>query len=263
MNLTDIAILSIAEGVADVWPIDATGHTLLVAGLLGWRAGTIGVAVHLGTALALLAFLWRDVIFISQGLWKLRKMRVEPGTRLLAKAVTVAFPWVAMQIFWGPPLTAKPADLLLVGITTILCAFLMGAADRMCMTVKRIEHMGAVVALVLGVTQLAAYLSGVGRIAAGLTAARIMGFERPAAYRFLLLANALILLAVGSNDALQAILHEGLHPGSGDLIAGGVSFALVLVATGVGLAWTNRMGLLPFAVYRFILGLIMVGLALI
>lgn len=259
MQLPDLIILALVEGVADVLPIDATGHALAVAKLLGWRAGTISAAVHLGAACALLLYLWRDILLIVQGLWKLRRARIEPGTSLLAKALITAVPWLAATAFLGTPPVPGLGDLPMVGGVTIVCALLMGVIDKLCMTVKRIEHLGGATALIVGVMQLFALVPGVGRVAVALTTVRLLGLERPDAYRFVLLANVPILLADAGMHAVQYSL-EGLQPTDSDLMVFGVTFLFVLAALPLAMAWISRAGLLPFAVYRLLIGAGLIGL---
>ncbi len=259
MQLPDLVILALVEGVADALPLDATAHALVVAKLLGWRAGTIDAAIHLGAAGALLLYLWRDVLLIGQGLWKLRRARIEPGTNLLAKALITAMPWLVGTALLGAPPAAGLGDLSLVGWVTIGCALLMGVVDKLCMTVKRIEHLGGATALIVGATQLFALVPGVGRVAVALTAVRLLGLERPDAYRFVLLANVPILLADGGMHAVQYSL-QGLQPADSDLMAFGVTFVLVLLALPLAMAWVRRAGLLPFTVYRLLIGAGLVGL---
>lgn len=260
MNLPDFLVLALVEGVADALPIDATAHSLLASKILGWRAGTIGVSIHLGAALALFAFLWREVGLIGQGLWKLRKARIEPGMRLLTKVLVTAAPWVVIVTVNGHPAPPQLSDLLVVGLVTILCAVVLGVSDRLCMTVKRVEHVGGLSAIVVGLAQLLAVFPGVGRSAAVLTATRMLGVERPAAYRYMLLVNIPALLAESGHDAVQFFL-QGVRPSATDALAAGITFALVLLAVSVGMSWANRISLMPFALYRLAVGAGLVALS--
>jgi len=240
--------------------VDAAGHALLATVLLGLHAGGLQIAIQFGTALAILVYLWRDVGLIGQGLLRLRKMRVEPGTQLLARAMAVAAPGLIARAWFSAPAALTPADLATTGFVIILVGLAMGIADRLCMTVKRVEHLGMIDALILGASQLLAFLPGIGRLAAGLLAARLLGFERPAAYRFLLLADAALLLTGGGSEGMGALL-RGKLPESSDLLAGSVSFVLTLTAVALAVAWIRRVGLLPFAIYRLLLGVAMIALA--
>ncbi len=254
MNLPDLVILALVEGVADVLPIDASAHALLVSKVVGWRAGSIAIAIHLGAALALGVYLWREVGQIGLAILRLRKARIEPGLRLLIKALLTAAPWIALAATIGTAPVAPLSDLALVGGITILCALAMGVIDRLCMTVKRVEHIGGITALTIGLAQLLAFIPGVGRVAVALTTARLLGLERPAAYRFVLLANIPVLLAAATDEVVQNLI-KGVRPATTDILAFGLTFALVLLATAVAMSWVRALGLLPFALYRLGLGI--------
>lgn len=258
LEFVDVVILALTEGVARVLPLDETGHRALLAAYSGWEAGSILVAIQAGALLALLVWLWRDMMSIGQGLWKLRKGRMEPGTRLLGKALVAALPWIAIVEGWLGPLEAH---LAVVGILTILSALAMGLIDRMSMTVKRIEHLSPTAAAAIGLMQLVAILPGVGRVAVALTMGRLIGLERPAAYRFVLLASVPVLLVSTLHSALDYSL-RGVGPGGGDLLALGLTFPLVLLAVFLTNAWMQRASLGLFALYRFFLGALMLWLAL-
>lgn len=262
LNILDLIILAMAEGVADILPVDPSGHAVLVSKLMGFRAGSIVISIHFGAVLAILAYAWRDVLLVGHGLWKLGQGRTEPGIRLLIKILVAAAPWFLAQMLlsdWQRP--AEWSDLAVIGLTTVLCAAIMGATDRLCMTVKRIEHMGLGGALLLGLCQLPALLPGVGRMAAAVTAARLLGLERPAAFRFLLLSSVPGLVLEG----VRKVAHysaQGAAPQAADILGCGLTFLFCLAAISLAMNWMHRAGLLPFTLYRLALGVGLVAMAL-
>jgi undecaprenyl-diphosphatase len=261
VNLPQLVVLALVEGVADILPIDASAHSLLAARLFGWQTWPIRVPVHAATVAALMAYLWRDIAAVGDGLWKLRRARLEPGTRLLAKVLVAALPWLLVVTGLGTAALPHMSDLAVIGVITLACAVAMGLADRLCLTVKRIEHIGGVTALVVGIVQLLGLVSGVGRMAAALTAARLLGMERPAAFRYVLLVSLPVLIERCGRE-LARYLQQGVHPGAADLLAAGVTFVLVLAAAAIGMSLIRRGGLIPFAVYRLLFGAALLVLGL-
>jgi len=257
LEFVDVIILALIEGVAGILPLDDSGHRALLAAVSGWQAGTIGVSIQAGALLAIILWLWRDIVLIGQGLWKLRKGRVEPGARLLTKALLAALPWILMESWLG----RLEIPLALVGGLTILSALIMGAIDAMSMTVKRIEHLSPTATAAIGLIQLTALLPGIGRMAMALTMARMIGLERPAAYRFVLLATIPVLLVSTLSSGILYTV-QGIGPGNGDLLGLGFSFILVWLAVALTNAWINRASLLPFALYRLVLGGLMIWVSL-
>jgi undecaprenyl-diphosphatase len=262
VNLPDLGILALIEGVADVIPIDASAHIQLATRLLGWRAGPLAAVLHLGTALAIMSYLWRDMAQIGIGLWRLRKARLEPGTRLLGKILLAAAPLLVALGGVGGFQAPRITNLFALGVITLFCALIMLFADRLSLTVKRIEHIGLGTTLAVSLVQLCSLVPGVGRVAAALIAARLFGMERQDAYRFILLVSLPILLGEALMEFAQ---NQAAHKQAGlsDLLAGLITYCLVLFVLPIAFSLIRRAGLLPFAVYRLLFGAMLVALGMI
>ena len=94
-----------------------------------------------------------------------------------------------------------------------------------------------------------------------LTMARMIGLERPAAYRFVLLASIPVLLVSCLRSGFLYTV-QGIGPGDGDMLGLGFSFVLVWLAVAITNAWISRASLLPFALYRLVLGGLMIWVSL-
>lgn len=77
VNFIQVIVLGLLQGVAELFPISSLGHTVIIPGLLGWGNLTtneeflpIVVMLHLGTAVALLMFYWRDWVALIRAFFK-------------------------------------------------------------------------------------------------------------------------------------------------------------------------------------------------
>src|SRR5579862_1861102 len=68
-------MLGLLQGVSELFPVSSLGHSVILPKLVGWDIHqnasyflTFLVALHLATALVLLAFFWRDWVRILRGL---------------------------------------------------------------------------------------------------------------------------------------------------------------------------------------------------
>ena len=85
MPLFHIIILALVQGVTEFLPISSSGHLVLVPWLLGWQDQgiIIDVAVHVGTLGAVMAYLWRDIVRMLDGLMRMVKGKgVNDGAKL-------------------------------------------------------------------------------------------------------------------------------------------------------------------------------------
>lgn len=69
MTLLQAIIISLLQGASELFPVSSLGHTIVLPTLLGWRNINLSsdgpflpfvVTLHLGTALALILFYWRE-----------------------------------------------------------------------------------------------------------------------------------------------------------------------------------------------------------
>ena len=68
MEILAAAILGIVQGLTEFLPVSSTAHLILVPWFLGWKYEGLSfdVSLHVGTAIAVLAFFWRDWIRLAR-----------------------------------------------------------------------------------------------------------------------------------------------------------------------------------------------------
>lgn len=127
-------------------------------------------------------------------------------------------------------------------------------ADRVGMTVRRVEHIGGPTALALGVAQAVALVPGVGRLAATLALARLIGVERRDAARYAFLISLLPVLAIVLANAWILFRSGSWHLGVAEAVGGVVSFGTCTFALSFFMNWLRRGTVAPFALYRIVVG---------
>lgn len=107
-------ILSLLQGVTELFPISSLGHTVIIPGLLGWgnllktpNFLPLVVALHLGTSVALVIYFWRDWLQLLMTLFNsIKDGEVKTGTE----------EWVSWLVIIG----CVPAGILGVFLQTPL-----------------------------------------------------------------------------------------------------------------------------------------------
>ena len=89
-------------------------------------------------------------------------------------------------------------SLELAAWTMLVFGVLLYAVDKTCLTVRRMEHLGAGSALIIGLFQVLALVPGTSRAGITMTAARLLGYERPDAARFSMLLSIPAIVASGA-----------------------------------------------------------------
>ena len=258
-----LAVLAIVQGITEFLPVSSSGHLVLVPVFAGWddQGLLIDVAVHVGTLGAVMLYLWRDLLAMASGLGRFVRGRRDSGARLFLYVVLATIPVVGAGFLLNQHFPGGIRSIEVIGWTTLGFGIVLGFSDWMGMTVRRLEHVRFLDALIIGVFQILALIPGTSRSGITMSAARLMGFERPDAARFSMLLSIPAILGAGVLKGLE--LYEG-----GDaaltreaMLAAGMAFAAALVSIVVMMAWLRRASFAPFVFYRVALGCILLAIA--
>jgi undecaprenyl-diphosphatase len=262
-------VLGAVQGLTEFVPISSSAHLVLVPFLLGWAIPGLAfdVAVHLGTALALLVYFFRDLADLAVGAARSvtgRGSEEDRGRGRLAVLLAVgsipaALAGILLSDFFEK-LFQQPVPVALQLLVTAALLFAGEAIYRRRPVRARREMHGVSFgdAALIGVLQAAAIIPGISRSAATITGGMALGLSRDAAARFSFLL------------ALPAILGAGLVE-LPDLPSG-TDIPTVLAATAVAavigflsiaflLRYLRTRDTRPFAYYCILFCVVVLGYA--
>jgi undecaprenyl-diphosphatase len=254
-----VVILSILQGITEFLPISSSGHLLLFPWIFNLPNPGLAfdAAIHVGTALALVIFFWKDF-------YNLIKKR----DKLLLYILIASVP-AALAGFFGDKLieeylhqgTIAP---LIVGLGIIFFGGLMYYIDHNAKLDKDLAHIGKKRALFIGLAQVLALIPGTSRSGITITAGEFLGLNRESAARFSFLLATPISLGAGLYKLTQ-IINEPSGGLSVWLVLLGIIIAFItgMVVIKWLLDFLKKHSLLVFVWYRFILGALIVALWLI
>lgn len=256
MPLTHLTILALIQGLTEFLPISSSGHLIIFPKLLDWQDQgiTIDVAVHAGSLLAVLIFLWRDIGRILLELGQLARPGRPSAPPLLHLLLVASVPVLVVGFLVSTVMQDLTRNIEVIGWATLLFGILLGFSDRMGMTLNRFQHMRYFDALLIGLAQILALIPGASRAGVTITAARFLGYERASAARFSLLLAIPAILGASVLKGLDIFLSNNVNLGIDFLIAAGISFCAALASISIMMKWLNRAGFMPFVVYRIIVG---------
>ncbi len=279
------AVLGLLQGITELFPISSLGHTVLLPTLLRWHNVVAWqsqpespwlafvVMLHVGSALGLLAYFWRDWVRIVRGFFAtVRKRRIEtPDERLAWLIIVATIPVGVLGLLLEHPLRvlfAKPlaAALFLIANGLILLAgerYRKRAAVRELAAKEGLNPSGGRQldtlqfreAAIIGTCQSAALIAGISRDGVVITGGLLRGLNHSDAAK------------LGFYLATPPILAAGLLK-LGDLTGplgdGGVRSAAVVAAVCAAVAavvtvhflsrYFRRGSLRPFGIYCLLAG---------
>ncbi|MCL4148375.1 UNVERIFIED_CONTAM: hypothetical protein GTU68_049518 [Idotea baltica] len=269
MSLIQLFLIATLQGITEWLPISSSAHVLLASdwfGLEGRDELLINAVSNLGTLAAMLLYFRKDVGSAILGGFELigapfRNTALSRGAHL-ALCIIVATPFALLVAFlYEKALPVSIQDVLrsaeTVAFATIFFGALLWWADAKGARNRTEADMTLGHAALIGATQaIAAIIPGTSRSGITMTAARGLGYERSEAARFSMLIGAPILAAAGLYGLLG--LMDTTAPGvvslNDGLIVAGVAFVTGWASIAALMAVLKRMSFLPFVLYRFALG---------
>ncbi len=244
------------QGITEFLPISSSAHLILVPVFTGWvdQGLIIDVALHVGTLGAVILYFWRDLWAMTLGLVRLVRGRRDSGARLIGYLILGTLPVLAAGFAFNRYVPGGLRDIRVIGWTTLGFGILLYIFDRVGMTVRRVEHMGVFDVLVIGFAQVLALVPGTSRSGITMSAARMLGFERPDAARFSLLLSIPTILGAGTLESIELWKRGDLGLTGDAVSAAGLAFVAALISIAVMMAWLKRATFTPFVVYRVALG---------
>ncbi|MBX2831947.1 MAG: undecaprenyl-diphosphate phosphatase [Rhodospirillales bacterium] len=257
MTLQHIILLAIVQGITEFLPISSSGHLVLAPALTGSpdQGLLVDVAVHVGTLAAVLIYFWRDVFAMLGGFVVLFTGRINAGARLALHIVLATIPVIAVGFYLKVSgIEEQLRSVAIIAWTTLGFGILLWVADKVGMTINRLEHMRWGGALFIGLAQVIALIPGTSRSGITMTAARLMGYERSDAAQFSMLMSIPVILGAGLLAGIDLHQAGNIELNQDIFLAVGLSFLTALIAIAVLMNWLKQSSFTPFAIYRILLG---------
>lgn len=255
----DILVLAVVQGITEFLPVSSSGHLILVPQFFCWpdQGLTLDVAAHVGTLLAVLVYFWRDVASMAGGLVKLARGKRDPRAKMVWLLLVASVPALAIGFVLDHWAGDALRDYRIIAATLIGFGILLYLADRMGLTVRRLEHMTSGSALAIGFFQCLAFIPGTSRSGITMTMARFMGYERQEAARFSFLLSIPTISAAGLYKGYQLVSSGNFAEMERAAMMVGFSAVTGFFAITFMMYWLRRASFAPFVVYRVILGCVL------
>ncbi|TBU95489.1 undecaprenyl-diphosphate phosphatase [Stutzerimonas kirkiae] len=265
MEWFHIIVLSLIQGITEFLPVSSSAHLILPSQLLEWpdQGQAFDVAVHVGTLLAVIMAFRRELLATSRGWFRhVLQGQASAESRLGWAIIIGTLPAALAGLIFEKHIEQYTRSMLVIAVTTILFGLVLWWADSKGKRSDELDRMSWSKALLIGLAQVLALIPGTSRSGITLTAALLLGFNRQAAARFSFLLSIPLILAAGGLKTLE-LVESGNGAQWNDMLLGALlSFLSALLCIKLFLAALNRIGMLPFVIYRLALGVALLFIAL-
>lgn len=265
MTTLQLLLIAVVQGLTEFLPISSSAHLILIPQLTGWpdQGLAFDVAAHIGSLVAVCAYFRRDIVRLA-GRWahSCRTRTADADARLawavLAGTVPVGLTGLLAHDFIATSLRTP----VLIAITTVVFGVALWLADRYGPRRRELGGLRAVDVLTIGCAQALALVPGVSRSGITMTAALALGLTREAGARFSFLLSIPVMVLAGALEILR-LAEQGGTQAWGELGLVVVCSALSAFACiHLFLRFIERIGMWPFALYRLVLGALLLWIVL-
>ena len=263
MDALHAIFLALLQGLTEFLPVSSSAHLILLPRLLGWEDQGLAfdVAVHVGTLTAVVLYFRRELVPMAQDWFQSLLTRKNTANSRLAWAVLwgtipVGLAGLLLKGFIENNLRSE----LVIAAATIGFGLLLWWADAKGRG-KRDEYSLRISDIfIIGVAQALALIPGTSRSGATMTAGLMLGLSRQAAARFSFLLSIPVITLAGGLLTIDLIQQPGLVDWRALTISAVTSAIAAYLCIHVFLSLLERIGMLPFVIYRLGLGMLLIYL---
>ena len=263
MSIMQSIILGVVQGLTEFLPISRSAHLNLFPWVFGWEQmpDSFDVALHIGTLLAIVIFFFKDWVNLIKGGYKqvVKKEKSTEGrifwylviATIPAGILSLVLDKISSKIFEGN----LNMEMLIIAITLIIMGIVLYIVDKKAKSNTTYENISLKQSILIGASQaLAAAFPGVSRSGITMTIARAVGVDRESAAKYSFLLATPITLAAVVFDLKSFTFDLSFFIG---IIT---SFIVGILIIKFLLDYLKKGSFKIFAIYRVIIGLIVIGL---
>ena len=261
MSTIELFLLALIQGLTEFLPISSSAHLILPSAVLGWedQGQALDVALHVGTLLAVVLYYRKEVGSMAVAWFGTIGIGPEKNTasfdgKLAWWIILASIPLGLVGFLGKDFIEDHLRSAAVIALTTIVFGLLLGFADIKAKENVSIEKLGLKGAIIIGLSQALALIPGTSRSGITMTLGMMLGLTKENAARFSFLLSIPAIVMTGSYLTYKLITSaEGVDwqtLGLGSVLA----FVSAYACIHYFLILVGKLGMMPFVIYRLVLG---------
>ncbi len=258
METLHILLLALVQGITEFLPISSSAHLILAPKMFGFsdQGLAFDVAIHVGSLVAVIGYFRKELdliirdFFASLGKPENSTEHSKLGWMIIISTIPIIFTGLAFKAF----IEQHMRTALMIAIPTIIFGLLLYWYDLKGRKEREVKSIMWKDALIIGLFQSIAIFPGTSRSGITMTAGLVLGLTREASSRFSFLIAIPTIMMSGIYMTYGLVISNEVIIWS-DLIYGAIlSFVAAYLCIHLFLSFIEKCGMLPFVIYRLILG---------
>ena len=264
MDITQTIALALIQGLTEFLPVSSSAHLVILPKFLDWpdQGLAFDVVLHFATLCAIVYYYRLTLVEISRDFACSIVTRKMQGQSMLAWAVLLGtIPVGLTGLFFKDTIELNLRSYEVVAFATIFFGFLLGFSDWLHRFLGRSrEYIRSSDILIVGLFQALALIPGTSRSGITITAALLIGLSRSLSVKFSFLLS-IPVIAIAMILKIFDLANQLDNVDWSLLLLGFIISAITAYATIVFfIRLVERIGLLPFVIYRLLLGALLLAI---
>ncbi|BBA33762.1 UDP-diphosphatase 2 [Methylocaldum marinum] len=257
MDCHHVYFLALLQGLTEFLPISSSAHLILMPVIFGWHDQGLAfdVAVHIGTLTAVVVY-YAGALKDMAGAWfgSISGKGMNTDARLAWYVILGTIPAGIAGLAANAYVEAVLRNPLVIATSTIVFALVLWLAQKLSAEQRTDNDINWRDALVIGLFQAVALIPGTSRSGITITGGLFRGLDRKAAARFSFLLSIPVTALAGLLKTYQLLESDQAVSWWNMFLGALLSGVVAYIAIDWFLKLLDRIGMLPFVIYRLILG---------
>lgn len=259
MTYIHATIYGLIQGVSEFLPVSSSGHLALLPKVMEFKDPGVAfdLAMHVGTAMAVIVYFWRDLLLLLDSL--ISKLKGDHdnavGAFYAINLIVATSATLIVALLFKDFARTYARNSTWIAINLMVFGLFMFVSDKFCTEDPNGEMNRKTSwkkALIIGLSQAIAIFPGVSRSGVTIGCARALKLGRVEAARFSFLLSLPIIIGGFIFEVDE--LSKSASVSIGHCLVGMlVSFAVGLVTIHFFIRMISKIGLIYFVLYRFLI----------
>ena len=253
MTYIEAILLAIIQGITEFLPISSSAHLILLSEFMGSSQNLFyDVSLHLGTLIAVCLYFRSELMEIVHSFFKYKSFL---KNQLFNQLFLACIPTLVLGFMFVEIIDSYLRTSLIIAMTTILFGILLFLSTLKKSYKTDIKDLSMSDALLIGVAQSLALIPGTSRSGITITAGLFLGLDNKTASKFSFLMAIPTIGAIAIYQLYSVDMDYMVDYFEINILGLIISFLIAYTSIDFFIKFINKIGFIPFIIYRIILGM--------
>ena len=257
MSYLDAFLLAIIQGITEFLPISSSAHLIILSYILETSSNLFyDVSLHLGTLIAVCAYFKNE---IKDTFNQINVQKSIFSNNLITNLFISSLPTLFLGFLFVNFIDNNLRNTLVISVTTIFFALVLWIATLRAPRKNELAEISLNEALIIGLAQSISLIPGTSRSGITISAGLLLGLDTKTATKFSFLMSIPTIGAIAAYQILSLDLGNLVSYIQFNVLGLFVSFLVAYFTIDIFMKFIEKIGFLPFIIYRLVLGMLLVA----